>query len=95
MPEWALLLYIVIERFTQGPDPVYRRAAEEGRLLPEGLAYVDSWVDERLDRCFQLMETDDPTLFEEWTARWSDLAEFEVVPVLGSADARERVLGST
>jgi hypothetical protein len=87
------LLYMVVERFTQGPGPVYERAAEQGRLLPEGLAYVDSWVDERLDRCFQLMETDDPTLFDEWTAHWSDLAEFEVVPVMTSAEARERVLG--
>ena len=50
-------------------------------------------MDERLDRCFQLMETDDPSLFDEWTARWSDLAEFEVVPVLRSANAAERVLG--
>jgi Domain of unknown function (DUF3303) len=84
---------MVVERFTQGPAPVYERAADRGRLLPDGLVYVDSWVDERLDRCFQLMETDDPTLFDEWTARWSDLAEFEVVPVLSSAEARERVLG--
>jgi hypothetical protein len=83
---------MVVERFTQGPGPVYERAAEQGRLLPDGLVYVDSWVDERLDRCFQLMETDDPTLFDEWTARWSDLAELEVVPVLSSAEARERVL---
>jgi hypothetical protein len=84
---------MVVERFTQGPGPVYERAAEQGRLLPDGLVYLDSWIDERLDRCFQLMETDDPTLFDEWTARWSDLAEFEVVPVLSSAEARERVLG--
>jgi Domain of unknown function (DUF3303) len=84
---------MVVERFTQDPAPVYERAADRGRLLPDGLVYVDSWVDERLDRCFQLMETDDPTLFDEWTARWSDLAEFEVVPVLSSAEARERVLG--
>ena len=84
---------MVVERFTQGPGPVYERAAEQGRLLPDGLDYVDSWVDERLDRCFQLMETDDPALFDEWTARWSDLAEFEVVPVTSSAEARERVLG--
>jgi hypothetical protein len=88
-----LLLYIVVERFVHGARPVYERAAERGRLLPEGLVYVDSWVDERLDRCFQLMETADPSLFDEWTARWSDLAEFEVVPVLRSADAAERVLG--
>jgi Protein of unknown function (DUF3303) len=88
------LLYMVVERFRRGPGPVYERAAERGRLLPDGLVYVDSWVDERLDRCFQLMETDDPGLFDEWTARWSDLAEFEVVPVLTSSQASERVLGS-
>jgi hypothetical protein len=87
------VLYMVIERFTHGPRPVYERAAEQGRLLPDGLAYVDSWVDERLDRCFQLMETDDARLFDDWIARWSDLAEFEVVPVIKSADAGARVLG--
>lgn len=84
---------MVVERFRRGPDPVYQRAADQGRLLPDGLVYVDSWVDERLDRCFQLMETDDPALIDEWTARWSDLAEFEVVPVMTSAEAAERVLG--
>ena len=81
---------MVIERFTRGAGPVYERAATEGRLLPSGLRYVDSWVDERLDRCFQLMETDTPALFDEWIARWSDLAEFEVVPVLASAEAARR-----
>jgi uncharacterized protein DUF3303 len=85
---------MVIEKFTKGAAPVYRRAADQGRLLPDGVVYVDSWVDERLDRCFQLMETDDAALLDEWTARWSDLAEFEVVPVLTSAEAGERVLGS-
>jgi hypothetical protein len=83
---------MVLERFIQGPAPVYERAAEQGRLLPDGLEYVDSWVDERLDRCFQLMRTDDPALFDDWTAHWSDLAEFEVVPVIGSAEAAARVL---
>ena len=87
------MLYMVIERFTHGPTPVYERAAERGRLLPDGLTYVDSWVDERLDRCFQLMESDDPRLFERWTALWADLAEFEVVPVIRSAEAAARVLG--
>jgi hypothetical protein len=42
--------------------------------------YVDSWVDERLDRCFQLMKTDGPRLFDEWTARWSDLADLRWSP---------------
>ena len=85
--------YMVVERFTQGARPVYERAAERGRMLPPGLVYVDSWVDESLSRCFQLMETDDAALLDAWIARWSDLAEFEVVPVLGSAEAAERALG--
>jgi hypothetical protein len=86
------MLYMVIERFTQGAKPVYERATEQGRLLPDGLEYVDSWVDESLGRCFQLMKTDDLRLFDDWTARWSDLADFEVVPVIGSAEARARAL---
>ena len=83
---------MVVERFVRGPRPVYERAAERGRMLPGGLVYVDSWVDERLDRCFQLMETDDPSLFDAWTGSWGDLAEFEVVPVLSSAEASARAL---
>jgi hypothetical protein len=62
-------------------------------MLPAGLVYVDSWVDERLDRCFQLMETAEPSLLDEWIARWSDLAEFEVVPVIDSAEAAARARG--
>jgi hypothetical protein len=89
------VLYMIIERFTRGAPPVYERAAQEGRLLPDGLRYLDSWVDERLERCFQLMETHDARLFDEWIARWSDLADFEVVPVIGSAEAAARVLGTT
>ena len=84
---------MVVERFREGARPVYERAAERGRMLPPGLAYVDSWVDEHLDRCFQLMETEDPTLFDRWITSWSDLAEFEVVPVLSSAEAAKRALG--
>jgi len=83
---------MVIETFTRGAPPVYERAAERGRMLPPGLEYVDSWIDERtLDRCFQLMETNEPSLFDEWIASWSDLAEFEVVPVIDSAAAAARV----
>ena len=84
---------MVVEQFTSGPLPVYQRAGERGRMLPDGLIYVDSWIDERLDRCFQLMETDDPALFDRWIAAWDDLAQFEVVPVISSADASARVLG--
>jgi hypothetical protein len=85
--------YMVIETFTQGARPVYERARDRGRMLPEGLRYVESWVEDGLGRCFQLMETDDPALFDAWTAAWADLAEFEIVPVLASADAAARALG--
>ena len=84
---------MVIETFVSGARPVYERASERGRMLPDGLVYLDSWIDESLERCFQLMETDDPSLFDEWIANWSDIGEFEVVPVLGSAEAAERALG--
>ncbi len=84
---------MVIERYTHGPEPIYRRAAEKGRMLPDGLQYVDSWIvdDGALDRCFQLMETDDPTLFTEWLENWRDLADFEVLPVIRSSDAAQQV----
>lgn len=84
--------YMVVETFTHGARPVYERARDRGRMLPDGLRYVDSWVEEGLGRCFQLMETDDPALLEVWTAAWADLAEFEIVPVLVSADAAARAL---
>ncbi|MDQ4042186.1 MAG: DUF3303 domain-containing protein [Actinomycetota bacterium] len=89
------MLYLVIETNRQGAPPVYARAAERGRLLPPGLHYRDSWVDARsLDRCFQLMETDEPALFDEWTRQWSDLVAFEIVPVLPSAEAAARAGGA-
>jgi hypothetical protein len=84
---------MVVEEFVQGARPVYERAAERGRMLPPGLEYVDSWIDASLERCFQLMETDDPALIDDWIAKWSDLARFEVVPVLSSDEAAGRALG--
>jgi hypothetical protein len=89
----VVMFYMVIEKYRHGPGPVYQRAAERGRMLPDGLRYVDSWVvdDDRLDRCFQLMETDDPGLIDVWQSRWADLTEFEVVPVVKSAEAAARV----
>lgn len=85
--------YMVVEHFTKGARVIYERAREHGRMLPEGLVYIDSWIDANtLDRCFQLMETDDPALFDEWFSHWSDLGEIEVVPVIGSAEAMAQVL---
>jgi hypothetical protein len=79
------VIFMVIERFATGHVPeVYRLVRERGRSLPPGLTYLNSWVSAGLDRCFQLMETDDPALFQEWIAGWGDLVEFEIVPVTES-----------
>jgi len=89
------MLYMVVEHFkNQDPLPVYRRFKERGRLAPEGLRYVSSWVDEKLERCFQLMETDDRRSLDEWIAQWNDIVEFEVYPVISSQAAAERVAPS-
>jgi len=86
------MLYMVVEHFkNQDPVPVYRRFRDHGRLAPEGLQYVSSWVDEKLERCFQLMETDDRSLLDEWISKWSDIVSFEVYPVMSSKDAAERI----
>jgi hypothetical protein len=85
---------MVIETFVQGARPVYERVAEKGRMLPPGLLYLDSWIDEPLQRCFQLMETDDPNVLDEWMEEWSDLVRFEIVPLIGSTEAAARALGS-
>ena len=82
------MLFMVIERFRGGDAvAVYRRYRERGRMTPEGLRYVESWVEADFGRCFQLMECDDPRLLAQWTERWEDLVEFEVVPVVTSKEA--------
>lgn len=82
------MLYMIIEHFRGGdPGPVYRRFRERGRLAPEGLRYVSSWVSADMTRCYQVMECEDESLLSEWTARWSDLVEFEIVPVVTSKEA--------
>jgi Protein of unknown function (DUF3303) len=88
----AKTLYMVIERFKGGDAvPIYRRFRDQGRLAPEGLAYVSSWVDTNFECCYQLMETDNRLLLDQWIARWSDLVDFEVHPVISSAEAAERI----
>lgn len=86
--------YIVVEEFTHGAAPIYERLAEKGRMMPEGLDYVDSWIDGSLTRCWQLMETEDPELFAEWTANWSDLMTYEIFPVVDSAEAASRSISA-
>lgn len=86
------LLYMVVEHFRNGdPVPVYRRFRERGRLMPSGVNYVSSWVDEKLERCFQLMEANDPAVLDEWISNWNDVADFEIYPVISSSEAAERV----
>ncbi|MDT7687618.1 MAG: hypothetical protein QOE46_377 [Acidobacteriota bacterium] len=83
---------MVIERFRNGDAAaVYRRFREKGRMMPEGLKYVGSWVEPDFERCFQLMECDDPQLFRQWTACWEDLMDFEIVPVVTSKEALEAI----
>lgn len=81
------MTYMVIERFRGDALPVYRRFRDHGRLAPEGLTYVASWVTDDFRRCFQIMECEDRQLLLEWTARWEDLVEFEIIPVMTSAEA--------
>lgn len=82
------MLYIVYERFkTAGAIDIYRRSQEKGRMLPEGLNYVSSWVDLEYTKCFQLMETEDVHLFSQWIEHWKDLVDFEIIPVRTSAEA--------
>jgi len=83
---------MIIERFkNRDPVPVYRRFRDQGRMAPEGLTYVSSWVTEDMSRCYQVMECDDRRLLEQWMTRWSDVTDFEVIPVVTSAQAVERI----
>ena len=79
--------YVIVERFRLGPRPVYARFRERGRLAPDGLRYVTSWVASDGDRCYQVMECEERVLLDEWMAAWEDLVDFEVIPVISSADA--------
>ncbi len=88
------MLYMVVERFKEGAAPeIYRRFREKGRMMPNGLEYVSSWIDVDFKICYQLMRTEDAALFDRWTEHWSDLMEFEIVPVRTSAEAVEMMKG--
>jgi len=78
---------MIVEDFKGDPAAVYRRFRDQGRLAPEGLRYVSSWVTKDLQRCFQIMECEDTTLLQQWMDRWRDLVDFEVVPVISSSEA--------
>ena len=86
------MLFMVIEHFKNGDAaPVYRRFREQGRMASDDLRYVSSWVTSDLTRCYQVMESPDRALLDQWIARWEDLVDFEVVPVVTSAEAAAAV----
>ena len=86
------MLFMVVERFkNRDAKAVYRRFRDHGRGAPDGLTYVGSWIEASFDRCFQLMECDDARLLQQWVAAWSDLIEFEIVPVVPSAETRTAI----
>jgi hypothetical protein len=84
------MLFMVIERFKdRDPAPIYARLTDQGRALPDGLRYIDSWVESNFDRCFQLMECDDVVLLQQWVLEWRDLALFEIIVVSPSKSTRD------
>lgn len=83
------MLYMIIEEFKSGPAPVYARFKKRGRMAPNGLTYIGSWVTSDMSRCYQVMECAERELLEDWMAHWSDLVRFEVVPLITSAEAAQ------
>jgi len=86
---------MIVERFRPGKvKELYKRFDEKGRLMPEGVTYINSWIDEKVEVCFQLMEAESMEKLQAWMDTWSDLCEFEVFPVISSADAKQKALSS-
>ena len=86
------MLYMIVERFRDGdPLPVYQRFRDRGRLAPPDLQYVSSWVDEKFERCFQIMEAADRALLDQWMGHWTDIVDFDVFPVMTSKEAAEMI----
>ena len=84
------MLFMIVERFKdRNPAPIYKRLRESGRSMPDGLRYIDSWIEPNFDRCFQLMECADARLLMQWMLQWRDLIDFEIVPVSPSKEVRE------
>ena len=85
--------FLVIEKFRQGKvKEVYKRLEEKGRLMPHNLTYINSWITEDVSVCYQLMEADSIDKFEEWMNNWNDLIDFEIIPVITSQQAKEKIL---
>ena len=86
------MLYMIVEDFKGDRESVYRRFRERGRLAPDGLHYVNSWVTADLQKCYQVMECDDRSLLDTWMEQWKDLVNFDVIPVISSSEAAVKIL---
>ena len=81
------MLFMVVENFKgNDPKPIRERFVRDGRMLPEGVIYHNSWIDPAKARCFQLMEAKEIAMLDEWTRHLDDLTDFEIVPVLTSQE---------
>jgi len=90
------MLYMVIERFRQGKvKEMYKRFDERGRMAPEGVNYINSWIDTDVKTCYQVMESSSEEKLNEWISNWNDLVDFEIIPVITSAEAKAKVLGNS
>ena len=89
------MLYMIIERFRAGKTKmIYQRFAEKGRLMPEGVKYINSWVTKDMEMCYQVMDSITEEKIREWISKWDDLSDFEVIPVIGSDEAKASVLSA-
>ena len=87
------MTYMIIETFKSGKvREIYQRLEEKGRMQPKGLTYINSWIDENMQKCYQVMETDSVENIHQWISNWDDLMEIEIVPVISSAEAKKRAL---
>lgn len=87
--------YLIIEHFRKETvKELYQRFDQQGRLMPAGVHYIDSWINEDVSKCYQLMESDSLNGLQKWIANWDDLADFEIVPIISSDEARNKVLNA-
>ena len=87
------MLYMIVEHFHPGRvKELYQRYAEKGRMIPQGVQYINSWINEEVTVCYQLMEADSAEKLQEWIVNWNDLASFEITPVISSAEAKRKVM---
>lgn len=88
------MTFMIIETFRKGKvKELYQRFAEKGRQLPQGVVYINSWIDENVETCYQVMESDTIEKINEWIQLWNDVADFKVIPVITSAEAKKKVDG--